>query len=418
MPDRIRGTTVAVALMIVLAGCGAAVSPTSSPGPSPSQATIPPTPTSPPTPSTPSTSSTAGDWRPVPDQAAVQGGQFEHVVWTGTRFVATGTALGAEGAFLDSPDGLVWHRQPTAPAKAYPASLAAGPGGVVAIGTIDDRPASWFSTDGLTWTARADAFPVPTTGTDTFGITAVVATDGGWLAVGREDPYCNMNCGLAPVRAMVWTSRDGLHWARAHDQGSLGKAAMTGVARGGPGFVAVGLAGVDAAAWTSTDGSTWARVPDSPLFHELPSADPSMWTTMIGIAAGHGVVVAIGNEGPGGGHGPAARAWWSADGRTWARADGDYFASGGEISVMPTSVTATPEGFLATATTNGGCTGGIWASADGHAWRCVALDAAFAGFKAGAAAASSSVEVAVGFNGFGEPPSDGYPGAVWRRTVP
>jgi hypothetical protein len=404
-------------VLIVLAGaaCGTgapSATPSSPPSPAP---TALPSPTLAPT----SAPTSADGWRLVPDQASVREVKYDHVVWTGARFVATGVALdGAGTMFLDSSDGLTWQRQPTATPNAYPVSLAAGPGGVVAVGTIDDRPATWFSPDGLAWTVRADAFPVSAVGTDTFQVTAVVATDAGWLAVGREDPFCQTNCGLAPVRAMVWTSSDGLDWARVPDQASLSGAAMTAVARLDSGFVAVGLAGVYAAVWTSTDGTSWSRVPDSPLFHELPSADPSLWTTMTGVAAGHGVVVAVGNEGNGGAHGPAARAWWSTDGLTWAPADGDHFLSGGEIDVRLTSVTVTPDGFLAAGFSTGGCLGGLWVSTDGRAWRCVALDPAFAGFRPSAAAASSSVEVAVGLEASTNPPPAGFPGAVWRRTLP
>ena len=51
-----------------------------------------------------------------------------------------------------------------------------------------DRPASWSSPDGLSWTARRDAFPATVTGTDVIQVTGVVSTADGWLAVGREDP--------------------------------------------------------------------------------------------------------------------------------------------------------------------------------------------------------------------------------------
>jgi hypothetical protein len=364
------------------------------------------------------TPSIAAGWRPVPDQASVQGVQFQSVVWTGTRFVAMGLVLGGGGAFLDSPDGLTWHLQATCPGCSYRAHLASGPRGVVAVGAIDNRPASWFSPDGLRWTVHPDAFSVPALGTDTLEVTAAVATNGGWLAVGREDPACNMNCGLAPVRALAWTSSDGLHWSRIRDQASLGGAAMTGVTRGGPGFVAVGLAGTHAAAWTSADGATWSRIPDAPLFHELPSADPSLWTTMSGVAAEHGVVVVVGYEGNGGAHGPAARAWWSTDGSTWAPAEGEDFASGGEVDVRLGSVTPTPAGFLAVGISTGGCRPGLWASTDGKAWQCIASGATFTGFSPYAAAASSSVEVAVGLTSVADPSPNGLPGAVWRRTVP
>jgi hypothetical protein len=399
-------------ILVVLAGaaCGTATpSAALSLPPSPGAALLSsPTPTITPAP-TP-----ADAWQPVPDQSSVQAVQFQHVIWTGTRFVATGQALGAGGTFLDSSDGLTWHRQPTSSPGALPASLAAGPGGVVAVGTTDGIPASWFSRDGLTWSARADAFPVPSAGPATFAVTAAVATGAGWLAVGREDPYCNMNCGLTPVRAIPWTSSDGLHWTRVPDQTSLGNAAMTGVARLDSGFVAVGLAANRAVVWTSTDGSTWTRVPDAPLFHPRPGMDPSFWAQMTGVAVGHGVVVAVGMDGAPGGGGGSVLAWWSADGRTWTQATGDRFLSGQVFGL-----TATPEGFLATGPSGDpSCLGGIWASSDGRAWQCVASAPAFAGFGPYAAAASTSVEVAVGLQALSDPPPAGLPGAVWRRTLP
>jgi hypothetical protein len=139
---------------------------------------------------------------------------------------------------------------------------------------------------------------------------------------------------------------------------------------------------------------------------------------MVAVAAGHGAVVAVGNEGPGGAHGPSARAWWSADGTAWTTAEGDFFESGGEVSVTPSGVTATPDGFLAAASTSGGCTGGLWASTDGRTWRCVALDAAFAGFRPHAVAASESVEIAVGLGSARLPSSEQMAGVVWRRLLP
>ena len=411
-------------VVMLMAGCSGAspsaslatpspAPPTASPAPSPT-ASAAPAPTGLPTPSTGGTLPTAGGWRPVPDQASVTEVEFLHVVWTGARFVATGVTLDdSGGTFLDSSDGLVWHRQPASTARVYPGSLTAGPGGVVAVGTMNDEPASWFSPDGMSWTVRADAFPATPTGSDTIRVTAVVATDHGWLAVGREDLSCNTNCGLAPVRAMAWTSSDGLHWVRIPDQASFSTAAMTGVVRSGAGFVAVGNAGIHAAAWASPDGVTWSRIRDSSLFHALPNVDPSLWTLVEGVAAGHGVVVAVGTDGPGGGHGPTARAWWTADGLTWAQASGDGFMQG-ELR----SVAATAEGFLAIGASSERCLGGIWASVDAQAWQCSAANRAMAGFDPWAAAASESAEIAVGYGGGPEPHPDGLPGAVWWRPVP
>jgi hypothetical protein len=361
---------------------------------------------------------TAEGWLSLSGQPAVDGIQYRDVVWTGRRFVAVGAELGSGGVFIDSIDGQMWHRQDVLSATAFPSVLAAGQTGVVAVGQIDDRPASWFSSDGLAWNQRPGAFPMAPTGKDTISVTDVAVEGAGWLAVGREDPACQTNCGLAPVRAIVWTSTDGLHWTRVPDQASFRGAAMTAVAAAEGGFVAVGLAGAYAAAWTSADGQTWSRAPDAKLFHALPSADVSASTTMISVASGHGRVVAIGYEGAGGGHGPAARAWWSTDGQGWTEANGDAFSASGEVSVIPAMVVPAPDGFLAAGQTNGDCTGGIWASVDGAFWRCIATDLAFTGFTPYALAASPSVEVAVGLVNVAKPSPAGLPGSVWRRVVP
>jgi hypothetical protein len=193
---------------------------------------------------------------------------------------------------------------------------------------------------------------------------------------------------------------------------------MTAVAAADGGFVAVGLAGTVAAVWTSVDGQTWSRSPDAKLFHALPRADVSASTTMISVASGHGRVVAVGYDGPGGAHGPAARAWWSTDGRSWAVAPGDSFSASGEVSVIPAMVVPAPGGFLAAGQTNGDCTGGIWASVDGASWRCIARDPTFKGFTPYALAASPAVEVAVGLVNVAQPSPAGLPGSVWRQVLP
>ena len=131
------------------------------------------------------------------------------------------------------------------------------------------------------------------------------------------------------------------------------------------------------------------------------------------------VVVGVGHEGPGGAHGPAARAWWSADGVAWAVAESDDFASAGETSVMLRAVTATPDGFLAVGSSSGSCRVGVWESSDGHAWRCTAsADQDMSELVGYSVAASDTVAVIVGLAAVPDPPLDGFPGAVWTRSLP
>ena len=70
-------------------------------------------------------------------------------------------AGGEGGAFLASSDGLVWDRLETSCAISRLSGLVVGAGGVIALGALNEGlPASCFSPDGVTWTARADALPV------------------------------------------------------------------------------------------------------------------------------------------------------------------------------------------------------------------------------------------------------------------
>jgi hypothetical protein len=332
--------------------------------------------------------------------------------------VATGGSLDAGPVFLDSADGLHWNRQATKPSDALANALATGPHGVVAIMSGDSGITSWFSPDGLSWTNRKDAFRASKrtggpSGPTSYTVSDVLATEAGWLAVGHEDPDCNFDCGGTPVRAVVWKSNDGLTWTAVRDQPALRGGGMEAVARTNGGFVAVGRRIGRAAVWTSPDGSTWSKVADKPLFHHGKGSDPVYWITMNGVAADHGVVVATGMEGSYGEGGSAVRAWWSTDGRTWHKAKGEKFASGQLFSMA-----STPAGFIATGPSGRpSCRGGIWLSSDGRAWSCAAADKQFEGFGPYAAAASTSIVVAVGLDGSGPDTEQGLPGAAWWAPI-
>jgi len=399
---------VGFASLILVGGCTSAAT---SPSASPASASVGPSASSLSSPLASPSPSPTGDWLAAPEQPSVSGVQYQDVVWTGGRFVATGRALDGGGVFLDSADGRTWHRQGALDRETHPSRLAVGPLGVVAVGDIAGRPASWVSSDGLSWTVAADAFPASPARTDTVGVTDVVATDAGWLVVGREDPACNTNCGNEPVRALVWTSSDGLRWTPIVGQASFDGGGMAAVTRGGPGYVAAGSAGGRAAIWTSTDGDAWSRVPDNPTFG--PDTDPSFPVGVVGVAAQEGVVVAVGMDISDGGG--AVLAWWSADGQSWSEATVELPLRGQVFDVS-----ATPEGFLATGPSGEpSCLGGIWASSAGRAWQCVASDPLLAGFGPYASASSSSVEVVVGLTsvGYDENSPLGLPGAVWWRSL-
>lgn len=421
--DRSWRLAALVSAMVLLVGCSTAPVATPSPlvtvasmGTAAPLGTAGPTTTPAETPTATQAHSAEG-WTSAASEAAISGAQFQDVVWTGQRFVAAGGGLTGGGVFVSSADGQRWLSVPSGGTSGYPMRVAAGASGVVAVGTIDDRPASWFSPDGRRWTYRVAVFPTALEDDDEVRVTDVVATTAGWLAVGRDDPVCDVNCGRNPLRALAWTSSDAETWTRVPDQASLSKAAINAAAAFDGGFVAVGEAAGHAAFWTSADGLTWTRVPDDPIFGPSPGATADSTVSAVGVAAARGTIVAVGVASWATSAGaPIVEAWRSTDGRTWTRATVNNAEEGQVFAVA-----ATAGRFLATGPSGDtSCLGGIWSSTDGATWACAATDAAFAGFGPYAAAGSPALEVAVGLTAVGWDPNGplGLPGAIWWRPVP
>jgi hypothetical protein len=346
---------------------------------------------------------TTQGWRPVPDQASVSHDQFQDVVWMGSRFVAIGA-----GSFVDSVDGVTWHRQST-PKRWQPVALAAGHGGVVAVGVIGTDLASWWSSDGLTWSVARRALRGVAN-----DVADVATTPAGWIAVGsRLATVCASGCD--PIRAYTWTSTDGLRWSRPATQPSLANAAFTSVTATREGsFVAAGRKGWVAAVWTSADGKTWTRRARKTFARATTNG---LSPLLFGVATRDDTLVAVGMDDTQD-IGGRVRAWWSTDGVTWTPATIQRPRDGQMFSATPTT-----HGFLAvgpSAAGPKGCGGGIWESTDGRAWRCIAQDRAIQGFGPSAAAASATVEVAVGLTdaGYDEESGAGFPGAIWWRPTP
>jgi hypothetical protein len=358
----------------------------------------------------------SGPWQPVAVQDSVAGSQVLDVVWTGTRFIASGTALDGGGTFLRSADGKTWKSGTSGGTNGFPEHIAAGPKGIVAIGTLDGKTASWASADGIHWDYHLKVFPTAFGTNDFVRVSDVVATSTGWLAVGRDDIACYTDCIPQPLRAPVWTSSDGLTWTRVASQASLRTAGLNAVAAIEGGFIAGGDAGGRAAFWLSPDGLGWTRVLDDP---SLGPTDSGAVVQVVGIAARDGSIVAVGMQRANGDAPPTVMAWRSTDGRTWTAASVEG-ASEGQVF----SVAATPTGFLATGPSGDtSCLGGIWSSTDGSAWTCEATDPAFEGFGPYSAAGSPDIEIAAGLTSFGceddsDPCHEGFPGAIWWRPIP
>jgi hypothetical protein len=414
-------------IVLFIAGCGAPASAVPRITPAVPSAAVTAAPSTPPPsdgleslgPSGTSPSIAPTDWVPVQDQPASSETQLTDVVWTGSRFVAAGTFNTSDPVFVDSIDGQTWNVQPRISESARVQDLAVEPEGVIAVGLEGSDARSWFSKDGLTWTAAPITRALRPTAGRVIRMNGVTWTGTAWLAVGEEDTACEYNCDSASSdQAVVWSSVNGLDWTRAPQTASLKRAAMNGVARGGAGFVAVGGApdrpattqvAQHAVVWTSTNGRTWSRVPDAPVDHAPAGTDQAFGDSMSSIASDGTHLVAVGTVATQGDVG-SALAWVSTDGRTWQRGSASDFLNGQLFNVA-----AVPGGFLGTGPSGtDSCLGGIWFSADGAAWTCIATDSSIGGYAAYAAAASPTTMVVVGL-----PTTEvSIPASIWTRPTP
>lgn len=190
----------------------------------------------------------------------------DRMVVAGNAFVGSGTAGNVDGAIFTT-DGAGRLRVVagvaglTGPGDEVANTVCAGPAGFLVAGSVrtgDDRDAAaWFSPDGTTW---QQVQAPPFVGPGDQAIEDCVAAGRGFVAAG----------GVASgdlADAAVWTSPDGLAWARVEAPVLAGVDAqfVNGLAAVGTEVVAVGTDARDgtyaAALWHSLDaGATWARV--------------------------------------------------------------------------------------------------------------------------------------------------------------
>jgi hypothetical protein len=338
--------------------------------------------------------------------------QIRDLTWTGMRFLAAGTDIHDRVVFLDSTDGLTWHRQQALGPSGEFVSLAAGSSGAVAVGAriagsngVFHQP-SWSSPDGLTWVLHTDAFRTATGSKSRGSVFDIVTTGGGWLAVGGHDPSCVDPCPYD--RALVWTSANGIDWIEIPDAKALHTGFMELVTLGAAGFVAVGQS-VESGygIWTSPDGLAWSSPQGDAIF-----ADANL--TAVAVHDDLAVVLGVTDTEDLGAF--IGHAWWSSSGGPWSPGTID-----GVIDFP--AVTTTPTGFIATGGVDGGCPGGIWSSTAGRAWACDGPAAGFGGIDPVAVAASASVEIAIGAWFGGNTPgfeASAPPGVgrIWYRRLP
>jgi hypothetical protein len=254
----------------------------------------------------------------------------------GVHLVAIGNGAG-DGRVWTSPDGVAWTREPsTGLEAARPFAVGAQASRLIAVGNEvvggDSVATAWISTDSRRWDAMRFG--------GSTGLTAVAASPARIIVAGSA-----RSGGGLPI----WSSRDGGRtWQQADQTTPYTRANVSGVALGGPGFVAVGYDDVGAVAWTSTDGLHWRRV-DDPSF--------SSGRMMAVASAPAGLVAVGGND-----HG--AIAWMSLDGVAWSAS-----RPFGTSDAWPISVAATAYGLVAVGGVQG--TERVWTSEDGHEWQAI-----------------------------------------------
>jgi hypothetical protein len=259
----------------------------------------------------------------------------------GDRVVIVGRRGPAGLAWLSLDGGATWREAPgdgfaTGPETRLTSVVAAGgqllAGGWSGLFTEPATGRIWTSPDGAAWADAVgdrDDGAGDVTGADFADgrIAALAAGPRGIVAVGSTGPLG------APTGGAAWYSPDGRTWQRASAP-SLRDGTLHAVTAGPDGgFVAVGtsLDSTAARAWTSDDGRAWTPAPDQPslTFHGLR-------IVMDGVTAGPAGYVAVGHFLFGSQYGQGS-AWTSPDGRTWTRADDDIAALGqGEpLAVIP-----------------------------------------------------------------------------------
>lgn len=235
-------------------------------------------------------------------------------------------------------------------------SIRAVRSGLMAVGSDNDRPAIWYSDDGLDWTRLED-----TTGAfgpeysaygdeSVVGLTDVADNGSRMVAVGtdvldRTGVSSPDNPEVSSIA--IWYSDDGTTWTRVpHDDTFSGSGAT--VSSTGIGFVVVG----DEAIWTSPDGVVWTRS-EGPGGAEILATDTGMllvggvWSAQLGRIR------------------PAA--WYSTDGQSWSAAAVETpTASDDPWPLM--GVTRAADGFLAFSRNHPTPSLQVWFSEDGYSW--------------------------------------------------
>ena len=298
----------------------------------------------------------AGGWQP----SVVKGGP--------DGFVVTGrTSAGQIVAYTSTGTGGTW--QPTgslgqASAESV-ASATVGTGGtVIAVGTTSGgksgkQPA--FVTASRAGTVRPVSLTAISGGVvPELAVNGLAAAGGGQIAVGSADGY-----------PAVWRQAPGSgSWSLVSSLSVVsaypGLAALTSVAHGPAGWLAVGEPGP--VVLTSADGTTWQRASGS-IAQDLAGA-----SSIVAAADQSGYVIVGNSAGP---DAAGPELWWSPNLTSWTRG-ADMNDTGGSSQIS--AVTADAHEFMAVGSHNGHPA--VWTTSDGQTWTTIVL-----GLPPGASAA-------------------------------
>jgi hypothetical protein len=216
----------------------------------------------------------------------------------------------------------------------------------------------WTSPNGVDWTSVDE----PEAKLDDAELSWITTDGSTLLAIGARRP----GDGAVGPPPVVWSSSDGGTWRRVADSppvladvgvrslaGHDGRFLVLGVDRGGNGRLV-----------STTDGVEWTRIETDAFGNDEINTIAPYRGGWIAVGAQHSV------EPPAPGRRPtSARAWWSADGTTWARA---AVAEGPAL----TNVYPGAAGVFGIGSPDcGGCvsSANLWAG-DGRGWRLLGPD--------------------------------------------
>jgi hypothetical protein len=234
-------------------------------------------------------------WQQLAQAPEIARASIGEVVVAGDRLLLVGSRTDQDGndqaATWSSPDAQAWTRAELPPATSFLGSAAARDNVVVGFGFDEDFPLPWITRDGGGhW--YEESIDVSGGQTDEgelgLGIEDVIATSGGYVAVGQA--CCS---GTAQILPLTLSTADGTQWQGAPVASDVPQA-MRRISQLPASLLAVGVrtyldeappAGeLGGRSWTSADGKAWLA---GPSFFELGDGN----VTAMAVGSG-GVVVA------------------------------------------------------------------------------------------------------------------------------